>query len=335
MPPRSRTSCDSARLTPHFSHTSHSVPAVKTRFCIFEPARVMDAVLDIAKVADVVLLVASAEQGVDEFGKLLVSCIKAQGTPAIVGAVAARPTTTVAQKCEPRHCAHSATHSRPLIRTEAKRNFTKWMHLQFPDEPKVLALDTAADAGQVFRFLASARPHALRWREQRPYMLVERVAPVPGTNNVRVCGYLRGSAMSANQLVHITGIGDFQLDQIEAPEDPALPRRAQRAGAMEDGAVAAAGAGVLDKPDEKQEALVSENVPDVMANEQNFDDDVPEHPPLEIVRKKRVPKGTSEYQAHWILDSDEVRRIVRGERSVLRGAKYVSVGRGRGEWGGV
>lgn len=185
------------------------------------------------------------------------------------------------------------------------------MHLQFPDEPKVLALDTAADAGQVFRFLASARPHALRWREQRPYMLVERVAPVPGTNNVQVCGYLRGSSMSANQLVHITGIGDFQLDKIEAPEDPALPRRAQRGGAMEDGAAAGAGAGseVLDKPDEKQEALVSENVPDVMANEQNFDEDVPEHPPLEIVRKKRVPKGTSEYQAHWILDSDEVRGV--------------------------
>ena len=54
-----------------------------------------------------------------------------------------------------------------------------------------------------------------------------------------------------------------------------------------------------------------------------------------LLRKKRVPKGTSEYQAHWILDSDEVRRIVRGERPVLRGAKCVSVGRGRGEWGGV
>ena len=71
---------------------------MKTRFGIFEPARTMDAVLDIAKVADVLLLVASAEHGVDEFGKLLVSCIKAQGTPAIVGAIAARPTTTQPQK---------------------------------------------------------------------------------------------------------------------------------------------------------------------------------------------------------------------------------------------
>ena len=31
-------------------------------------------------------------------------------------------------------------------------------------------------------------------------LLVERVAPVPGTNNVQVCGYLRGSSMSVTGL---------------------------------------------------------------------------------------------------------------------------------------
>lgn len=37
---------------------------------------------------------------------------------------------------------------------------------------------------------------------------------------LKVTGYLRGTALSVNQLVHIPGLGDFQMSQIDAPEDP-------------------------------------------------------------------------------------------------------------------
>lgn len=35
-----------------------------------------------------------------------------------------------------------------------------------------------------------------------------------------VSGYLRGSSLSANDLIHIPGLGDFQMSQILAPQDP-------------------------------------------------------------------------------------------------------------------
>lgn len=37
---------------------------------------------------------------------------------------------------------------------------------------------------------------------------------------LKITGYLRGTALSVNQLVHIPGLGDFQLSQIDAPNDP-------------------------------------------------------------------------------------------------------------------
>lgn len=35
-----------------------------------------------------------------------------------------------------------------------------------------------------------------------------------------VTGYLQGSPLSVNSLIHIPGFGDFQMSHIEAPEDP-------------------------------------------------------------------------------------------------------------------
>lgn len=37
---------------------------------------------------------------------------------------------------------------------------------------------------------------------------------------LKVTGYLRGNTLSVNGLVHIPGLGDFQMKQIDAPHDP-------------------------------------------------------------------------------------------------------------------
>lgn len=35
-----------------------------------------------------------------------------------------------------------------------------------------------------------------------------------------ISGYLRNVPLSVNSLIHIPGFGDFQMSQIDAPEDP-------------------------------------------------------------------------------------------------------------------
>lgn len=124
---------------------------------------------------------------------------------------------------------------------------------------------------------------------------------------LKVSGYIRGQPLSVNGLVHIPGWGDFQLLQIDAPEDPhpvllGAARRLPAENVMEEGSR------LLEKADPaKQESLVSENIPDPMDAEQTWPT-AEELAEAELARKnkivKRVPKGTSEYQAAWIPDSD-------------------------------
>jgi len=106
--------------------------------------------------------------------------------------------------------------------------------------------------------------------------------------------------MTANQLVHLPGIGDFQLKKIEMFSDPHPVGRPK----VHDNADEAPSNRVLfvDEPNDQQESLVTENVPDLLLNEQTWPT------PEELAnapKKKRVPKGTSSYQASWIVDEDD------------------------------
>lgn len=42
----------------------------------------------------------------------------------------------------------------------------------------------------------------------------------PNYGTLEVTGYLRGVPLSVNGLVHIPGFGEFQMSEIDAPEDP-------------------------------------------------------------------------------------------------------------------
>ena len=53
---------------------------------------------------------------------------------------------------------------------------------------------------------------------------------------LKVTGYLRGQSLSVNSLVHIPGWGDFQMSQIDAPNDQ-HPLELGRKGQSKDGNV--------------------------------------------------------------------------------------------------
>jgi len=59
--------------------------AHKQRLTIIDTPRVSSAILDVAKIADVILFALSAEEGTDDYGDHLISMIKAQGLPAVIG----------------------------------------------------------------------------------------------------------------------------------------------------------------------------------------------------------------------------------------------------------
>ncbi|CAB3365603.1 Hypothetical predicted protein [Cloeon dipterum] len=272
-----------------------SVPRLKQRFSIFAPpAGDLNSALDILKVADSVLFVLSAfGECIDEEGEILLQAAFSQGLPT--------PVITATDLAE-----------LPIKkRNEVKQNMQKVFSRWLPEE-KVSQLDTEMDAQVILRRLGVQKRKLIAQRQNRSHMVADEVKFEPeqnGFGTLKVTGYIRGQPLDVNGLVHITGWGDFQLDRIEAPDDahPLLLNSSRKDSAEAD--MKNSSPRLLDQANpQDQESLVAENVPDPMDAEQTW----PTAEELEDAESrtnkkkivKKVPKGTSEYQAAWIPDSD-------------------------------
>eukprot|EP01006_Ploeotia_vitrea_P037905 TRINITY_DN66186_c6_g9_i1.p1 TRINITY_DN66186_c6_g9~~TRINITY_DN66186_c6_g9_i1.p1 ORF type:complete len:874 (+),score=466.42 TRINITY_DN66186_c6_g9_i1:68-2623(+) len=173
-------------------------------------------VLDLGKVADVLLLVITPTPdldpenvGVDAHGFHLLSQLKAQGLPTCIGLVQGLDKVTNRK--------HNAAISKLA---------TRYFHSVLDDQPKVLPVDEMKHMQPIFRWLHNHKERTILWRKERPYTLAESIKFVPsadsqdGSGTLMVSGVLRGSRpMSANNLVHITGVGDFQLSHISVVQE--------------------------------------------------------------------------------------------------------------------
>lgn len=186
---------------------NYRLPNFKQRFAFVCPA-VDDefALLDALKIADTVLYVSSAlADPVDEWGEKVLALSMAQGMPTPV---------VVAMDIEGVH---------PKKRTTEKQNVQKLVSNWLPNE-KVMQFDKSSDGLNVLRRIGNQKRNILHHREKRPYMLSEAVEFVPdaeGENGtLKITGYLRGMPLNVNGLVHVSGLGDFQMSQIDGLDDP-------------------------------------------------------------------------------------------------------------------
>nr|XP_015222835.1 PREDICTED: pre-rRNA-processing protein TSR1 homolog [Lepisosteus oculatus] len=256
-----------------------------------------ETVLDVAKVVDTLLFVLDPVEGWDSYGDYCLSCLFAQGLPShalVCQGVAALPMKK---------------------RTDARRALGRLVEARFPDG-RLLSLDTPQEAVLLLRHLGSQKQRQLAYRSRRPYLLAQRASFAPGPGGLgtlQVSGYVRGRPLGVNRLVHIAGHGDFQLSQIDAPQDP-LPLSTRehppgKEGDMETKEGGAVGemeqeVKVLMKADPaRQESLEAEAALDPMDGEQTWPTESELQEAEERQRKvRKVPKGTSDYQASWILE---------------------------------
>ena len=261
-------------------------------------------VLDACRVADFVVFILSSFEEVDETGELLLRAIENQGVSNIL---------TVVQdmdQVEP-------PKRRPQILTSLK----SFINHFFPEQEKVYSLDSYQDCANVIRSLCTTTPKGIRWREDRSWMLIEDVQwpsigndPSLTQGEVVVSGVVRGKGLKANRLVQVGDWGTFQINKITAAALPNLKKRKADEMAIDEFQEET----TLEAPDEHQEQLADLASDDVTMNDDNgpaiseapsekrgvllddhhyFSDDethLPEAP-------KRLPKGTSSYQAAWFL----------------------------------
>ncbi|CDZ97146.1 Uncharacterized conserved protein [Phaffia rhodozyma] len=273
------------------------------------------ATLDSAKAADYVVLLLSDEEDVSEWGETLLRSFQSQGVPEIV-AVCQSPNPTTPPTAPP-----SAT-------LKSLLSFSTYF---FPSLQKVYHTTTPSDASVTLRALCEGIPKDVSWRNGRGWLVNEstELGWTPSTNGegegaeqgtLVVRGYLRGGKWSADRLVHIPNFGDFMVEKIISAPLPSTHARASSSSMSTDPEAPS----VLSKPDpETADDLTELNDPDFMANEQTWptEDDMPAPvsgengerglmlppalPGTTPKTVKRVPKGTSAYQAAWIEEGDE------------------------------
>ncbi|XP_056414698.1 pre-rRNA-processing protein TSR1 homolog isoform X2 [Hyla sarda] len=283
-------------------------PKMKQRWCFVQANKDdLHSLLDLAKVADTLLFVLDPQEGWDSYGDYCLSCLFAQGLPSFVVAVQGVSDIPIKK------------------RTDAKKHLSKLIEKRFPDA-KLFHLDTAQEAALLLRQISTQKQRHLTFRDRRSYMLAHRVDFQPSDESglvgtLKVSGYVRGQELDVNRLIHIVGHGEFQMMQIDAPPDPyPLNPRAHKTKAKKEQDVEMADepancaemeedVKVLMKADPSlQESLQSEVVPDPMEGEQTWptEEELKEaEDSLKVKIQKKVPKGTSTYQAAWILDEEE------------------------------
>jgi pre-rRNA-processing protein TSR1 len=281
------------------------------------------ATLDAALVSDYVVLLESSTDEVQLEGEAVLRCLQGQaGGVDIVtcvqvsidtfwGASGGNSDATQTQRLT--HQAPEANPITPSTKNLIHKSLLSFTKYFFPSVAKIHSSDSPSEAAILARALCEAAPSGTK-EDVRAYMVAEGSGSVRWTpsssedvGTLEVVGTVRGGSLSANRLVHIPGQGDFQVEAIlpAPPSSLALAAKPHHASMTVDEP-----SGPLSAPGENADDLTATNTPDMMANEQTWptEEEMAQGNmagPSEVKRTKRVPKGTSAYQAAWIFDDDD------------------------------
>eukprot|EP01062_Namystynia_karyoxenos_P052147 TRINITY_DN4144_c0_g1_i3.p1 TRINITY_DN4144_c0_g1~~TRINITY_DN4144_c0_g1_i3.p1 ORF type:complete len:893 (+),score=296.93 TRINITY_DN4144_c0_g1_i3:117-2681(+) len=258
---------------------------------------------------------------IDDEGRELLNTLSAQGLPSICVVLQGLQTIPSAKR-----------------RKHISRLHLRYFQSIFTAEqvPKVYTTDGPEHRSVLLRNLSEMRLRTVHWRDGRPYFLarsvrwLDKADPEPGADGapckrLSVTGFLRGKPLAANQLVHLTGFGTYQIDYIERhrfhePLGSPMEREYEWAWCPE-----ALFSCETFKPDEGQESLQFCNVPDPMAGEQTWPtaEEMREAEAKERqakqrlergrMRKVKVPAGFSEYQAAWVTGAADLESVSEDE----------------------
>ena len=249
-------------------------------------------VLDACRVADYVVFVLSSEQEVEEEGELLLRSIENQGVSNTMFVVQGLGGIEPVKK-----------------QGQILQSLKSYVTHFFPTQEKIYSLDSRQECSNVMRSLCTSTPKGIRWREDRSWMYVENFQRIE--DQIILTGTIRGQGLKANRLLQVADWGAFRIDKIVSAPLPTNRKRKAEEMAVDE-------VQILQESNEERDELA-----DLAPDEIMMDDDLASQAPTD--RKgvllddhhyfeddvshlpepsKRVPKGTSNYQAAWFLGDE-------------------------------
>lgn len=167
-------------------------------------------------------------------------------------------------------------------------------------------MDSQTELVNMLRSICTGAPDSPSWRSSRSY-IVPTLCNFDEQGKFVVEGILRGGSLSADRTMHIPSYGDFCIDKIcSAPNGIEEERILAEPTDAQDSFIAAEADMDMDVPSADDLTAREQLRRGVRLDDYYYLDDGEE----EVEVQKKLPKGTSEYQATWIteditLNSDE------------------------------
>lgn len=210
------------------------VTSKKRRITLIECNNDVNSMIDIAKCADLVLLMIDASFGFEmEMFEFLNIC-QVHGMPKVMGILTHLDAIKNAKQLKRR-------------KKELKHRF--WTEVF--DGAKLFYLSGILhgeylrnEIKNLGRFISIMKFRPLTWRGTHSYVLADRMEDITNTEEIRLnpkCnrevilyGYVRGVPMTKENLVHIAGLGDMRIDELSSLPDPCpLPSSEKKRNLLE------------------------------------------------------------------------------------------------------
>ena len=276
------------------------------------PAGDMRPVLHASQCTDVLLVVMRVGDALGADAEARFRVMRSQGPPTAIGVL------------------QGLGEVPPKRRHEVRKAAAAFFAEFHTPEARFVAVDTAEEARALVRMVAEGKVQASDWQRGRPMVVADAVEVVgevaaeaasrggaAAACDVAVTGYVRNRALSANQVVHVTGVGSFAVRVVEAAADPCPFGRTGSGPGGGGGRATPPRGAVISRPVEGEaEEIVLENEANPLEGEQTW-------PTKEELMEaagnggegdddgrggRRIPKGWGKYQAAWIdhVDDEDV-----------------------------
>ncbi|KAF9980264.1 Glycoside hydrolase 2 (Mannanase, beta-galactosidase) [Mortierella antarctica] len=220
-------------------YTKHSLSEIKgpitvisgkkRRLTFIECNNDLNSMIDVAKVADLILLLIDASFGLEMETFEFLNILQTHGFPKIMGVL------THLDRFK---------NNKTLKTTKKKLKHRFWTEIY--QGAKLFYLSGVINGRypnqeimNLSRFISVMKFRPLIWRNTHPYMIADRVEDLTDPELVRqnptcdrtvtLYGYLRGTNMKSGMRVHIPGVGDHYMDDVSILQDPCpLPDKVRK-----------------------------------------------------------------------------------------------------------
>ncbi|XP_049852237.1 uncharacterized protein LOC126329994 [Schistocerca gregaria] len=196
------------------------VSSKQRRHCLFEVPNDLCAMIDIAKIADLVILLIDAAYGFEMETFEFINILQTHGFPKVMGVLN-----------------HLDTFKKLKQLREVKKKLNHRFAAELYDGAKLFYLSgfvhgryPKRDILNLSRYISLQKYRPLIWRNTYPYVLVDRIMDATDLETVRknklvdrkvyFYGYIHGANLKLGMKIHIPGMDDFDIKSVQVLDDP-------------------------------------------------------------------------------------------------------------------